>query len=252
VTADVRISEDDDLEQRLRAVRRPRPVLDRKRELALTARQREILDHLSVIFNDGFADLAVAELASRLNCSLRTLYLLAPSRDELVLTVVDRHLWRVGREARQAIKPGMAPLEAARAYLEATTLALSGWTAPFARDLNEVNAAQHLRDEHDEYLFAVTRTLLDMAVERGDIVDVDTAAVARVLAGLGRFFTRPEVLTSLRSSPQEAAKELVDIVFLGLQAESDFNRASARPGDPASAATSASSARRRRPRTRSR
>ena len=41
--------------------------------------------------DDGFADLTMAELATRLNCSLRTLYELAPSRDvpEVVLDVVE-------------------------------------------------------------------------------------------------------------------------------------------------------------------
>ena len=61
------------------------------------------MEHL---FAGGFATLTMAELAARLNCSLRTLYALAPSRDELVLVVVDRNLWRVGRAARDAVRRG--------------------------------------------------------------------------------------------------------------------------------------------------
>ena len=100
-------------------VRRPRPVLDRARERRLTERQRELLDHLGHMFDEGFADLTMAEIASRLNCSMRTLYALAPSRDELVMIVIDRNLWRIGRSAQQAIAEDMAPLDALRAYLEA-------------------------------------------------------------------------------------------------------------------------------------
>ena len=62
-------------------IERPRPVLDRERERQLTDRQRELLDHLGRMFDEGFADLTMAELARRLNCSLRTLYALASSRD---------------------------------------------------------------------------------------------------------------------------------------------------------------------------
>ncbi len=207
-----------EVERRIRAVPAPRPVLDRERERKLTTRQREVLDQLSSVFDDGFAHLTMAELAARANCSLRTLYELAPSRDELVLTVVDRYLWRVGRRARPAIGSNMAPLDAVRAYLEAATVAVAGTTEAFARDLATVPAAQRLSDEHSDYLVAVTRCLLDLAVERGNIADVDTGAVARVIASLGRDFARPDVMPLLRSSPKEAADAMVDIVLRGLAA----------------------------------
>jgi AcrR family transcriptional regulator len=206
----------DEVRRRLREVRRPRPILGAERELALTDRQRQLLDEMEHLFAAGFADLTMAELAARLNCSLRTLYALAPSRDELVLMVVDRHLWRVGRSAREALREDLAPLDAVRAYLEAATVAVSGWTEAFARDLAAVPAARQLEEGHNEYLFDVTRTLLDLAVERGDIADVDTAAVARVLAGLGRFFARPWVMPTLRSSPKEAADAVMDLILRGL------------------------------------
>ena len=204
------------LERRLRAIPAPRPMLSRDDLHRLTERQREILRELGTIFRDGFADLTMSELAARLGCSLRTLYGLAPSRDELVLTVVDLHLWRVGREAMAAIKPDMAPLDAVRAYLSAATVAVSSTTEAYARDLEGMPAAQRRNGDHGDYVVAVTRTLLDLAVERGDIADVDTAAVARVIANLGRDFVRADVLPTLRSSPKVAADAVVDIVLRGL------------------------------------
>ena len=217
MTASAAVTERTDARERLRSVRRPRPLLDRARERALTQRQRELLDQLGPVFDEGFADLTMAEIARRLNCSLRTLYALAPSRDELVLIVVDRNLWEVGRTARDAIGPELAPLDALRAYLGAATVAVSRMTQAFSRDLAAVAVAQRLGDAHDEYLFEVTRTLLDLAAERGEIVDVDTTAVARLLAGLGSFFSRPAVIPTLRSSPKEAADEVVDLVLRGLR-----------------------------------
>jgi AcrR family transcriptional regulator len=191
-------------------------VLARERERALTTRQRELLDQLGAVFDGGFADLTMAGLAARLNCSLRTLYELAPSRDELVLVVVDRNLWRIGRTAANAIDPDMGPLDALRAYLRAATEAVSGTTQAFARDLAAVPAAQRLNDDHSAYLIAVAQSLLDLAVERGDIDPIDTAALARVMAGVGRDFSKPEVLATLRSSPKDAADAVVDILLAGL------------------------------------
>ena len=209
-----------ELERRLRSVRAPRPVMSRERERRLTDRQREILDELGTMFAKGFVDLTMAELAALLNCSLRTLYGLAPSRDELVLTVVDRNLWRIGRAAMAAISPDMAPLDAVRAYLDAATMAVSDTTEEFSRDLEAMPAGQRLSGQHSDYLVAVTQCLLDLAVEQGDMVGVDTAAVARVIAGLGRDFARPEVISTIGSSPKAAADTVVDLVLVGLRERS--------------------------------
>jgi len=198
-------------------IERPRPVLDRDRERQLTDRQRELLDHLGRMFDEGFADLTMAELASRLNCSLRTLYALAASRDELVLIVVDRNLWRIGRSAHSAIDPDMPPLDAVRRYLAAAHVAVMNTTEPFARDLAAVPAAQRLQEAHQDYLLAVTKGLLDAAVERGDIAPIDTAAVARALSRFGADFAKPEVLGTIRSSPKDAADLIADLVLRGLE-----------------------------------
>lgn len=206
-----------DLRERLRSVPRPKPVLARRREEALTARQRELLDQLGGLFDGGFADLTMAEIARRLSCSLRTLYELAPSRDELLLMVIDRNLWRIGRTAAGALDDEMAPLDALRSYLEAANVAVSGTTPAFARDLATVATAQRLNDAHSDYIVAVARCLLDIAVDRGDIEPVDTAAIARVVAGVGRDFSRPEVLATLQSPPKEAADAVVDVILRGLR-----------------------------------
>ena len=58
--------------------------------------------------------------------------------------------------------------------------------------------------------------IADIAVEKGEIGNVDTAAIARLMAGIGRDFSRPEVIGSLRSSPKEAADEALDLILVGL------------------------------------
>jgi AcrR family transcriptional regulator len=205
-----------ELHRRLRALRAPRPILSRDDLARLTDRQRELLVQLGPLFAQGFAELTMAEIAAELGCSLRTLYGLAPSRDELVLAVLDTHLWRIGREAMGTLDPEAPPLDALRTYLSAATVAVAGTTAAYARDLGSMAAAQRRNQEHADYVVAVTRALLDWAVERGDVAPLDTAAVARTLATLGQDFVRPEVLATLRSTPKAAADELVDIILRGL------------------------------------
>ena len=94
-------------EERLRfpGVRAPRPLLGPETERRLTSRQREVLDELEkILAEEGLADLTMAEIAARVNCSLRTLYGISPRKEELVLAVVDRRLRRIGRAATQPLR----------------------------------------------------------------------------------------------------------------------------------------------------
>ncbi|MEM9521195.1 MAG: TetR/AcrR family transcriptional regulator [Actinomycetota bacterium] len=205
------------LRDRLRTVPAPPPVLSREREARLTDRQREILDELGRIFDKGFADVTMAELASQLNCSLRTLYGLASGRNELVMMVVDRSLRDVGRSARQAIRDDMRAIDAIRAYLAAATVAVQDTTPEFAGDMASIDEGIALNAAHSAYIIDVARTLLDVAVERREIAPVDTAAVAQMIAGLGATFAQPAVMATLASSPKDAADAMVEVVLTGLE-----------------------------------
>jgi AcrR family transcriptional regulator len=203
---------------RIPGVRAPRPLLAAEAERRLTERQRQVLGALETsVVTEGLAELTMAEIAARVNCSLRTLYEIAPSKDELVLAVVDRRLHGIGRKAMAVLDADMSPLEALRAYLQAANEAVRPTTAAFARDFADVPGAVPLLDAHEAYVIAVTRSLLDRAVAEGEIRGVDTAAVAHVLGGLGREFAHPEVSAVIADSPVDAADTMTDIILRGLQ-----------------------------------
>jgi AcrR family transcriptional regulator len=204
---------------RLPGVRAPRRLLSSEAERRLTARQREVLDELEdLVVRGGLAELTIAEIAARLNCSLRTLYEIAPSKDELFLAVVDRRLHRIGRQAIAALDAGQPPLAALRAYLRTANEAVQPTTAAFARELAGVPGAKPLLDGHESYVVAVTRSLLERAAAAGDIPPVDHAALAHVLGGLGREFSRPELAeTAIAGSPKETADAITEIILRGLE-----------------------------------
>ena len=98
---------------RFPGVRAPKPLLPPHAERRLSARQLELLDELEEkLLREGLADLTMAEIAALLGCSLRTFYGIAPSKDELLLTVVDRRLHRIGRAAIETLDASMPPLDA--------------------------------------------------------------------------------------------------------------------------------------------
>ena len=202
----------------MRSVAAPQPVLSREREAALSERHREILAHLSDLFQSGFAELSMAQLAAHVNCSLRTLYQLAEGRNELVVLVIDRVLRGHGKAAMAAVEPEMAALDAIGVYLHAANRAVADFPQAFADDVAKIDIAVALHELHSAYICDVTEALLDLAIERGELSPIDTAALSRMLGGLGRDFTRPEVLSRLSTSPEVAANVMLDLVLAGLPA----------------------------------
>lgn len=212
-------AEPNDGEERVRFanVRAPKPVLALETDQALTPRQRQVLDQLEdLVTEDGLAALTMGQIAAQMGCSLRTLYGISPSKDELVLAAIDRNLRRIGREAIGALDPDMPPLEMLRAYLQAANEAVEPTRVVFARELPSLPGAKRLLDSHEDYVVAVAKSLLDRAVTTGEIVSVDTGPLAHVLGGLGREFGRSSVQDLVEQSPKKTANAIVEIILRGL------------------------------------
>lgn len=203
-------------------VRAPKPLLDASAEARLSARQLEILDELeSGVAGNELARLTMAELAARMNCSLRTLYGIAPSKDDLILTIVDRRLHRIGRAAIESLDASESPLELLRTYLREANVAVQPESVAFSEVLGHVPGAQRLLDSHERYVIAVTKDLLDRALASGEIRAVDTGAVAHVLGGLGREFSRPDVARTSARPARATADAIASVILRGLTAAPD-------------------------------
>ena len=207
---------------RLAGVRAPKPVLDPASERRLSARQLELLDDLQYeVKQDEFAHWTMAEIASRMGCSLRTLYGIAPSKEELILTVVDRRMRRIGRKAFNHLDESMSPVEGLRAYLKAAHVAVQPESVAFASAFSHLPGAKRLVDRHEEYVAAVTQALLERAQSAGEIIQIDTVAVAHLLGGLGRELGRPGSTKVHQGSRKETADALVDVILKGLALHPD-------------------------------
>jgi len=198
-------------------VRAPKPLLSTEGERALTTRQRELLDQLeSHIAEDGMTERTMAEVAAHMGCSLRTLYGIASSKDELLRVVVDRKMRAIGRRALDRLDDRMTPLEMLRVYLATTNEAVTPTTQRLSRALSGVSGAAHMFGGHSDYVVAMTQHLLERAVEVGEIAPVDTTAVAHVLGGLGSEFVRPEVAEQMGDGPKPTADAIAEIILRGL------------------------------------
>jgi AcrR family transcriptional regulator len=96
----------------------PPPTPRRAQQRSLTGRQAELMAELERIFlEEGFAHLTLDALASRLRCAKITLYSLAPSREQLTLTVLRRFFDEAGRRIEIRLQPINDPHEQIRVCL---------------------------------------------------------------------------------------------------------------------------------------
>ena len=164
----------------------------------------------------------MAQLAARVNCSLRTLYALAPRKDALLLMVIDRRLHRIGRAAMAAIAAGHG--RARRRCAPISRRPRSRWrrpprrsrasspTVPGARAAHR--CARQLRHRGDRAAArARGRRGPDRAGRHGR---------ARARAGRPRRSSSRarSVLPRLEASPKATADAILAIVLRGLGASS--------------------------------
>ncbi len=195
----------------------PRPLLSRTAERRLGPRHRELLDGLEALFLErGFAGFTVGELADALGCSRRTLYEIAPSKEQLVLVVLDRFLHRRGRAALERIDPHAPVTEQLREYaIGGVELQLRD---SLFEDLADDAPARRLVDRHVEFSKTVVERLVRRGIERGELRRVNPAIAAAVITGSSLYLNQPRVLAETGVELADAIGALLDLVLPGLVA----------------------------------
>jgi len=189
----------------------PRPLLPRSAEARLGPRQREVLDAIEAIFVErGFASFTISDLAGQVGCSRRTIYELAPSKDQLVLMVLDRLLHQKGRRALDAIDLDAPIAEQIRSYLAGGVE--FGWAHRFSDDLADDAPARRLVDHHYRFVMTVVKRLLDLGVERGELRPVDTEVTAATLTGASLFISEPDMLDRFAMPSSAVVAQIVDLI----------------------------------------
>lgn len=197
----------------------PRQLLPRATEKRMGQRHVEVLDQLEEILQTrGFAEFTIAELASGVGCSRRTLYELASSKDQLVQVVLDRLLHKKGRAALAAIDPSDQAVDQLRAYLRGSTKI--HLNASVFDDLAEDAPGRLLLDSHYRFVMTVIERIVLQGIQKGEIpASVNAALVAAVLATSTQFVSRPEILDQVAADEHDAIDQVVDLLVPALRAQ---------------------------------
>ncbi len=188
-----------------------------RRSRSYTDRQSQLLDALEEVFlTEGFTHLTIGEMVARLRCSRRTIYSVAPSREELILIVIDRLLNRMGIEANAVVAANDDPGDAIEAYLGAAVSALSRATQAFNEDLESYLPTRHLYDRHLTVALKVLGDLVEAGIAKGVFRPLHPALMAEILASAVECIRKPAVLMRAGVSHSQAVEEMSILIRHGL------------------------------------
>ena len=172
------------------------------RSVGYTARQEEILDALEEVFlARGFLDVSVTDLVAAAHCSRRTLYELAPTKEQLFLLVADRMWRRLDAYAREAARPKADAATRIEAFLVHAAEIFRAPSANFLRAIQTYAPARRIFDDHIANYIDFIAELVSDGIRAGEFRSMDPHVAAEVLAAAaiqvaGRDLADPEKLSS--------------------------------------------------------
>ena len=176
-------------------------------------RHLEVMDELESMLDQGKSFSTMSDLAKKLKISLRTLYEIAPSKEELIVTTVDRVLKKHGKIAMDAMNTHSSPIKKLESFLTVANQAVGPRFERFTLSLSSLNSSKPMVDYHEQYITDLIKNLLDEARIKNEIKEIDTQATALLLGGLGRYFQSKKLLKDLQQTPEKTSNFLTKIII---------------------------------------
>ena len=182
-----------------------------------TKRQIEIMDALEAMLQKGVPDLTMSEFAKKLKISLRTLYEIAPSKDELILMIMNNILVKLGKLAIDSVANINSPIKKLEKYLFIVNQAVGPKFDTFVKDIENIKGSQKMADYHENFIKNYTKNLLKESILKKEIKSIDVSAFAILLGGIGREFLKEENKKTINMSPEESANSITKIILNGIK-----------------------------------
>ena len=189
---------------------------DAKIQESFSKRQHEIIEDLEKMLEKGVPDLTMSQIASSLKISLRTLYEIAPSKDQLIIMIMDSILRKLGKHAIESISDIKSPLKKLEKYLYTVNQAVGPKFNTFFKDIEKVKGLETMADYHANFITNITEELLNQSIAKKEIQEIDSKAFSILLGGIGREFIKEKNKLS-ESSPEESANSITGIILNGIK-----------------------------------
>jgi AcrR family transcriptional regulator len=189
-------------------------LMDRR----LTSRQLHLRDALvDLVLAQGFSHLTMDDFAAQLNCSKRTLYALAASKEQIAVLAVRQFFKRATEQVEAAIARTRAPANRVTRYLEAVAEELRPASRAFRDDLANFRPATEIYEQNTLTAARRVRELIDEGTKAGAFRRVHAAFVSEVVTATMRRITSGEIAAATGLSDAEAYSELAQLVVAAIR-----------------------------------
>ena len=182
----------------------------------LTQKHLEVIQNFENLLEDGIANQTMSDIASNLRVSLRTLYEIAPSKEKLVISTIDRILTNIAKQALGSLKNMESSVDKLRTFTKIGNEAAGPRIQKYAVDLTRIKGADEMIRSHESAYIDHIKRLLEEAVEKDEIEAVDTRAVAIMLGTVARIFSKKNHQEKLAASAEESANMISGLIIDGL------------------------------------
>ena len=182
----------------------------------LTQKHLEVIQNFENLLEDGIANQTMSDIATNLRVSLRTLYEIAPSKEKLVISTIDRILTNIAKQALGSLKNMESSVDKLRTFTKIGNEAAGPRIQKYAVDLTRIKGADEMIRSHESAYIDHIKRLIEEAVEKDEIESVDTRAVAIMLGTVARIFSKKNHQEKLAASAEESANMISGLIIDGL------------------------------------
>ena len=183
-------------------------------------RGAELLDRLIDLYlRDGFLAHGVGELASRLSCSRSSLYLIAGSKEQIIVTAARRYFQRAAERIEAQVEAQADPGLRLQAYLAAVAEELAPASEQFYADLADYPPARALYEENTRRAAQRVHDIIAAGVAAGSLRPVNAQFVGAAVAEVMTAIQAGRIEAAAGLSDAEAYRALADLVYRALEAE---------------------------------
>ncbi|HEU5038005.1 MAG TPA: TetR/AcrR family transcriptional regulator [Nocardioides sp.] len=164
--------------------------------------RHQLLDELIELFlAEGFLELGVGDLAARLRCSRTTIYQVAASKEQIVLTAIRGFFRRATGRIEAQVAAESDPGARLSVYLTAVAAELAPASERFYADLQAYAPAAEIYQANTALAARRVGELVAAGVEAGALRPVDASFVGAAVA---------QVMTAIQGGAIAAASGLAD------------------------------------------
>jgi AcrR family transcriptional regulator len=189
-----------------------------ERPVALTGRQDELFKQILELYvASGFSRFTIEEIATQLRCSKSTIYALAPSREQLAISVAVYFFQRAARRIDEKVARETTSTRRLETYLRGVAEELESLSQQFMDDLAAFEPTRRIYELNTSIAASRVRELLASGVAADEFRSVSVPFVAEVVSAAMVSIQTRRMAGATGLTDAAAYSALADLVVHGIR-----------------------------------